>query len=138
MKGCLFCRIVKGEEEAIIVYEDKATMAFMDKYPVNPGHTLVVPKKHYEVIMDMPPSEVGEVFVTVTKVVKAVEEAVKADGVNIIQTNREAAWQHIFHVHIHIVPRFLNDKIRIFWPAKEANVKELARISQEIKERIQP
>src|SRR6266849_6630901 len=92
-----------------MVCEDDYWLAFMDHYPINPAHTLVVPKKHYVTMLEMPPSEVGRLFVTVAKVAKGVGKASKADGINIGQSNGEAASQDVFHMHVHIIPRFHGD-----------------------------
>lgn len=109
MEDCVFCNIIRGKASSTVVYEDEHSLAFMDHYPINPGHTLVVPKKHYATIMDMPLVEVGELFVSVAKVVKGVGKASKADGVNIGQSNGVAASQEVFHMHVHIIPRFHRD-----------------------------
>ena len=91
------------------MYEDEHSLAFMDYYPINPGHTLVVPKKHYAMMMDMPPPEVGELFASVAKVAKGVSRATKADGINVGQSNGAAASQEVFHMHAHVIPRFNRD-----------------------------
>jgi histidine triad (HIT) family protein len=93
----------------IIVYEDEHSLAFLDHYPINPGHTLVIPKKHYVTMMEMPPGEVGKVFETVRRVSRGVAKASKADGINIGQSNGVAASQEVFHMHVHVIPRFHTD-----------------------------
>ncbi len=109
MEDCIFCKIARREAESVIVYEDRDSLAFLDHYPLNPGHTLVVPKKHYPTMAEMPPVEVGRLFVTVAKVMKAVRGASKADGINIGQSNGAAASQDVFHMHVHVIPRFNHD-----------------------------
>jgi len=109
LEDCIFCKIIKGQETAIVVYEDKSSIAFLDKHPLNPGHTLVVPRKHYAFMHEMPEEEVGELFVSVAKVMKGVRNASKADGINIGQSNGRAASQEVFHIHVHIIPRFSHD-----------------------------
>src|SRR5262245_260447 len=109
----------------------------MDKYPINPGHTLVMPIKHYENLLQMPPSEVGRLYALVPSVAKAVIAAVKADGFNIGQNNGIAANQIVPHVHIHVVPRFHNDSPDGKWPARRvASGEELAKIAHKIKQEI--
>ncbi len=109
MEDCIFCRIIGRREHSIIVYEDANSLGFLDHFPLNPGHTLVVPKKHYDSMREMPPNEVGELFVSVAKVMRGVFKASKADGINIGQSNGAAASQDVFHVHVHIIPRYNQD-----------------------------
>ncbi len=109
VEDCIFCKIVRGKAPADAVYEDRDSMAFLDIYPLNPGHTLVISKRHYATLDEMPPTEVGRLFESVAKVMKGVKEAVNADGINIGQSNGKAASQDVFHVHVHIIPRFSRD-----------------------------
>ena len=109
MEDCIFCRIIAGQEHAIVVYEEDHSIAFLDKHPLNPGHTLVPPKKHYASMHEMPPEEVGRLFVSVARVMRGVRKASKADGINIGQSNGRAASQEVFHMHVHIIPRFDHD-----------------------------
>jgi len=109
LEDCIFCGIIGRREHSIIVYEDGHYLGFLDHFPLNPGHTLVVPKKHYESMREMPPSAVGELFVSVAKVMRGVFKASKADGINIGQSNGAAASQDVFHVHVHIIPRYNHD-----------------------------
>ncbi|RLJ08867.1 MAG: HIT family protein [Candidatus Aenigmatarchaeota archaeon] len=109
MEDCVFCKIVAGQIPAKKVYEDSTVLAFLDINPRNPGHTLVVPKKHYETLMQMPEKEAGELFERVKKLAQAALKAVSADGVSISQSNGRAAGQIIPHVHFHVIPRFLNE-----------------------------
>jgi histidine triad (HIT) family protein len=109
LEDCIFCKIVKGQEQSTIVYEDEHSLAFLDIHPLNLGHTLIIPKKHYPSMGEMPLDEVGQLFVSVAKVMKGVRRATKADGINIGQSNGRAASQEVFHMHVHIIPRFDND-----------------------------
>jgi histidine triad (HIT) family protein len=107
---------VHKEAPASIVYEGNEVIAFMSIHPINVGHTLVVPKKHYENIYEVPEEEVAHLYKIVKKVAYAVKNAVKAEGIRIVQNNGEAAGQVIFHLHVHIIPmfnrqEFLHDRI---------------------------
>ncbi len=106
---CLFCKIVAGEIPSQKVYEDENHLAFLDINPRNPGHTLVIPKKHYETIMNMPDEEAGRLFQTVKRLAAAIKKAMNADGISIAQSNERAAGQVIPHVHFHVIPRFLSE-----------------------------
>lgn len=106
---CLFCKIAMGEIPSQKIYEDGEHMAFLDINPRNPGHTLVMPKKHYETILEMPDHEVAELFKLVKRMSIAVKRGMKADGISIGQSNERAAGQVIPHVHFHVIPRFLSE-----------------------------
>lgn len=110
MADCVFCRIIKGDAPSSVVYEDPATIAFMDIHPVNPGHVLVIPKQHCVYISDMNPEEFTGIFVVAQKLAAAVRiSGIPCEGVNLILADGEAAGQEVFHVHVHILPRFSGD-----------------------------
>ncbi len=110
---CIFCKIVRGELPSYKVYEDDATFAFLDIRPVNAGHTLVIPKKHSHNIFDIEPNDWAEVTETVRKVSIAIENGLRADGVNLAMNNREHAGQVVFHPHVHVIPRFKGDGLKL-------------------------
>ena len=101
---CAFCDIAQKKAPASIVYEDEKVIAFMSIRPINIGHTLVVPKKHYENIYAIPEDEVAHLYRVVKKIAHAVQKAVNAEGIRIVQNNGEAAGQVVFHMHVHIIP----------------------------------
>ncbi len=103
--SCEFCKIVRKEAPASIVYEDKNVLAFLDFKPFTEGHTLVVTKKHYETIYEIPVKDLALLFSAVKKTAVAVRFALPADGISILQNNGKAANQHIFHIHVHVIPR---------------------------------
>jgi histidine triad (HIT) family protein len=103
-ESCTFCKIVRKEAPASIVYEDEEVIAFMSIHPINVGHTLVVPKKHYENIYEISEEETAYLYKVVKKLAHAVKQAVDAEGIRIVQNNGEAAGQVIFHMHVHIIP----------------------------------
>ncbi len=103
-ESCVFCKIVGKEAPASVVYEDEKVIAFMSIQPINVGHTLVVPKKHYENIYEIPEEEVAYLYRIVKKLSHAVQKAVNADGIRLIQNNGATAGQVIFHLHVHIIP----------------------------------
>jgi histidine triad (HIT) family protein len=110
----------------------------MDKYPINVGHTLVIPTRHYDDLLHMPATEVGRLYSLVPDVAKAVVSAVKADGFNVGQNNGIAANQIVPHVHVHIVPRFIDDSPDGKWPARRvANQEDLSRIAQKIRKQFE-
>ena len=102
----IFAKILRGEIPAHKVYEDNDTVAFMDVMPQGPGHTLVLPKAPSRNLFDADPATLGKLMQTVQKVATAAKEAFAADGVMIVQYNEPASGQTVFHLHVHIIPRF--------------------------------
>jgi len=103
-KSCVFCKIARKEAPAKIVYEDDKVIAFMSIQPINVGHTLVVPKTHYDNVYEIPEDEIAYLYKIVKKITHAVKNAVNAEGIRIVQNNGAAAGQVIFHLHAHIIP----------------------------------
>ncbi|HEV2876293.1 MAG TPA: HIT family protein, partial [Nitrososphaeraceae archaeon] len=133
-RPCLFCSIIKNKLPAIKLYEDDNYIALMDKYPLNLGHALVVPKLHHESLLSMDPQEVGNLYSVVHLISKAITSAVNADGFSIGQNNGRAANQIIPHVHVHIVPRFANDSRDGKWPSRTVgNIEQLTLTAQKIR-----
>lgn len=128
---CVFCKIVAGEIPCYKVYEDDDFLAFLDMYPVNNGHTLVIPKKHYDNIFELPENVASKYFVVVKKIAEIVKKIMNADGINIGMNNLPAAGQVVFHSHIHVIPRFKNDGLN-HWGNKEVDPLEMQRIANEM------
>ena len=133
MPECIFCKIVAGAIPCTKVYEDAHVLSFLDIGPISPGHTLLVPKKHYGAIMEMPAGEVAALFKPVAALAAAVKAAVGADGINVLQNNGPTAGQVVPHLHIHLIPRWPNDGLGFRWPAREADVAVLARQAEAIR-----
>ena len=126
---CIFCKIVRGEIPSSNVYTNDKVIAFLDVNPVNKGHVLIVPKEHYETLLDIPDNIVKELLVIAKRIGKSARKALKAGGFNVGMNNFPAAGQVVFHSHIHIVPRFKDDGLKIKWPHtkyKEGEMKEYA------------
>ncbi|MCH1607464.1 MAG: HIT family protein [Nitrosopumilus sp.] len=130
--SCIFCDILEGKREGHVVYEDEKHIAFLDKYPIDDGHTLVIPKKHYERITDMDSNDVGELFSLIPKIAKAVLLGAGADAFSLAQNNGKAAKQIIPHVHVHIIPRY-NDKGTVWTKRQIPSDDVLSELSQKIK-----
>jgi len=106
---CIFCDIINGKSEAEILYEDENIISFLDIRPLNYGHTLVVPKKHYDNFLSLTSTELNYLINGLQTISRAVEKSVNADGFNIVVNSGKAAGQTVFHFHFHIIPRFTND-----------------------------
>lgn len=129
---CIFCDIISGKREGHFVYQDNNHVAFLDKYPIDKGHTLIVPKKHYEQITDMESQTVGELFSQIPKIVKAIMSATGADAFSLAQNNGRAAKQIIPHVHVHIIPRY-SDVGAIWTKRTIPSSQELQELAQQIR-----
>lgn len=108
--NCLFCNIANKEIPAEIVYEDASTLAFLDIHPRAPGHTIIIPKQHAENILDLPDASVGSVFLTVKRVSAILNKALNPDGFTIGINHGEVSGQAVDHLHIHVMPRYADDK----------------------------
>jgi len=109
MEDCIFCKIIEGGIPSEKVYEDTEVYAFLDINPLNPGHTLVIPKKHARNSLEMSADDFSDLTKKVHKVAHAVKKATSADGINIVFNNEAAAGQEVFHTHAHVTPRFKDD-----------------------------
>jgi histidine triad (HIT) family protein len=129
---CLFCRIVSGEVPAVVVFEDKNTMAFLDHRPLFPGHTLLVPREHAETLADLPVAQVGPLFENAQLLSRIVEAAMEAEGTFVALNNRVS--QSVPHLHVHVVPRRRKDGLKgFFWPrTKYKGPEEMEMVQQKI------
>lgn len=132
MVDCLFCKIIKGEIPAEIVYEDKETLALLDINPVNPGHVLVIPKQHFPDFLSASGETIRTVISVTQKVAKAICEALDYEGFNLGVNSGEIAGQVIPHLHLHIMPRKEGDGHELF-RGKEATAGELMRVAEKIR-----
>ncbi|MEK9183737.1 MAG: HIT family protein [Patescibacteria group bacterium] len=132
MNDCVFCKIIKGEMPADKIYEDENYLAFLDITPINPGHTLLMPKKHYKNLYSLPNDVLNDMALLIKKIAVAVKQAVSADGINIGMNNEQAAGQIVPHVHFHVIPRFLNDGHR-HWHGKQYPPNKSKEIAEQIK-----
>ncbi|RKY62666.1 MAG: HIT family protein [Candidatus Latescibacterota bacterium] len=134
MMGCVFCAIVEGKEAASVVYEDDLTLAFMDVHPVVPGHTLVVPKRHFPDIFSLEEPWGSACFRTAQRVARAVREAFGAEGLNLLQLNGRVGGQTVFHFHIHVVPRYAGDGFGFYSRRRMAHREELETQAERIRD----
>lgn len=135
MKDCIFCKIVAGEIPCYKIYEDNDFLAFLDIQPISKGHTLIVPKKHYNTFLETPVEILTQMTPIIHKIGKALIKATQADGLNFGLNNGSAAGQIIMHTHFHIIPRFNNDGLHT-WPSVECSKEEFKKIEQNIKNNL--
>jgi histidine triad (HIT) family protein len=137
---CIFCAIVAGDAPASILYEDREILAFMDIRPVTPGHLLVIPKGHATYLADLNDATGARMFVVAMRLAAALRAApeIRCEGVNVFLADGEAAFQEVFHTHLHIFPRFAGDSFRIDadWSARPERV-ELDAIAAMVRTALQ-
>ncbi len=132
MEDCIFCKIITGEIPSFKVYEDEYTLAFLDINPVNPGHTLVVPKKHLVNIEEADEETLCQLMKTVKKVGLSLKDNLGAAGYNLGVNNGPVAGQLVPHLHVHVIPRIANDGLEP-WPPKKYQVGEAEAVLKKIK-----
>lgn len=134
---CIFCKIVAGEIPCAKVFESDTMLAFLDIAPVNAGHALVLPKKHYPTLWEMPEELGKDLLAAVKAVADAVKQETGAQGLNVMQNNYEAAGQLVPHVHFHLIPRFDDDGLKL-WPQESyEDPEEMRRLAEAIAARTQ-
>ncbi|MDD5458419.1 MAG: HIT family protein [Phycisphaerae bacterium] len=136
VSDCIFCKMVAGDIPVTKIYEDEHVLAFMDIAPISDGHTLVIPRRHYEKIHHCPPELLSKVCSPLGKIAAAVQKAVKADAYNVLCNNGRAAGQVVEHLHFHIVPRNSDDGVFNRWPSYEYPEGKMQTLAEKIREQI--
>lgn len=133
---CVFCRIVAKQIPASVVFEDDATLAFMDLGQVNPGHVLVACKAHAENVYALDDAQAGAVFRTAARVARAIRESFNPPGLSLYQANGKPAGQTVFHFHLHVLPRHEADGMQLVWPVKNPPREQLEDYAGRIRARL--
>lgn len=131
---CIFCKIANGEIPSKTLYEDVNFRVILDLGPAAKGHALILPKEHAADLYELPDETASEVLVLAKKMACTIKERLHCDGLNLIQNNGEAAGQTVSHFHLHIIPRYLNDRQHIGWVPGEPTQEELEAVRKEIME----
>ncbi|MDY6770183.1 MAG: HIT family protein [Candidatus Nanohaloarchaea archaeon] len=135
-EDCPFCSIVEGRMDAHVVHEDDEALAFLDVNPVSRGHTLVVPKQHAGEITDLDSDTTAAVFDLARQVADAQRRGLNPEGVNILQSNGEAAGQEIHHMHVHVIPRYRNDGLFFSFDAGDLDDEEADEVIEAVQARL--
>ncbi len=136
VEDCIFCKIIAGEVPAAKVIDTKNVISFLDINPVNPGHCLVVPKRHVETLIDLDQNELHNCIFTAQRVARAVMEATDSPGLNLLQNNHRCAHQEVKHVHFHVIPRKPDDGFSLGWRQQEYGEGEMEDLQQKIESRL--
>jgi histidine triad (HIT) family protein len=130
---CVFCKIRDGQIPSVKVYEDGATLAFMDINPLNNGHCLVVAKRHAATLWDAEPADLQAAIVTAQKVARALRDTLKPDGLNMLQANGAAAFQSVPHFHLHLIPRWTGDGKGFDWKLVPGDREQITRTGDKLR-----
>ncbi len=131
--NCIFCKIAGGEIPSKTLYEDDSFRVILDISPASKGHAIILPKNHAANLYELPDEDASKIMIVAKKVATVLKDVLHCDGINILQNNGEAAGQTVFHLHVHIIPRYENDNVTITWTAgAEGNT-----LADEVVEQIQ-
>ena len=124
---CIFCKIVAGELPSTRVHEDERTIAFMDISPATRGHMLVIPRRHHRDLLTVDAADLDACLATARQLAARVMDKLGADGVNVLNSCGAAAWQTVFHFHVHVIPRYVDDPLRLPWVPTPGDLAEIAK-----------
>jgi histidine triad (HIT) family protein len=130
---CLFCKIIAGELPAHRVDEDERTVSFMDINPATRGHALVVPKDHAVDVLEVDPDDLAAAVIAAQRLARKMTGQLGADGVNLLNSCGAAAWQTVFHLHIHVIPRYADDPLRLPWTPTPGDPEQIAAAAAELR-----
>ena len=131
--NCVFCKIVAGDIPSFTLFEDDATLAFMDINPANEGHALVIPKEHAIDLYEISDETLTRTIVTAKKVAGALARTLNPDGLNLVQCNGRAAAQSVMHFHVHVLPRVNDDRLAMNWGLKLGDIDAIGRMAERIR-----
>jgi histidine triad (HIT) family protein len=132
-EDCIFCKIVAGQIPAQIVDEDEQTLAFMDIAPATRGHALVIPKQHASDLWEIDEEQFVAVARAAHRLAQRVKERLDPDGVNLINSCRPQAWQTVFHLHVHVIPRYSGDPLQLPWVPAAGDATEIAAVAAQLR-----
>lgn len=133
MSDCIFCAIVAGELPAQVVDSGEHTIAFMDINPATRGHALVIPRTHSADLMEISDTDLKQTTLAARRLAKRIEQTLAPDGFNLINACRPAAWQTVFHFHIHVIPRYEDDPLELPWRPVLADPEQVASVAEQIR-----
>jgi histidine triad (HIT) family protein len=134
MADCLFCGILDGSIPSQQVDSDQLTMSFMDINPATPGHALVIPRAHSPDLLEIEPEDLSACSAAAQRLAKRMKDVLDADGINLVNSCGEVAFQTVFHFHIHVIPRYEGDPLKLPWVPTEGDPDEIATVAQKLRE----
>jgi histidine triad (HIT) family protein len=131
---CLFCKIVAGEIPATIVASDERTVTFMDISPATRGHALVIPRAHARDLLEIDSVDLAAVAQAAQRLARTAKATLGADGINLINSSGAPAWQTVFHFHVHVIPRYEDDPLRLPWTPEPGDMEQIRATGEQLKE----
>jgi histidine triad (HIT) family protein len=132
-EDCIFCKIVAREIPAYIVDEDEQTLAFMDIAPATRGHALVIPKLHTSDLWEIDEEQFAAVARAARRLAQTIKERLEPDGLNLINSCRAQAWQTVFHLHVHVIPRYSGDPLKLPWFPAAGDMTEISAVAAQLR-----
>lgn len=132
-EDCIFCKIVAREIPAMIIAEDEYTLAFMDIAPATRGHALVIPKKHAQDLWEIEEDELAAVARATHRLALQIKDRLQPDGLNLINSCRRDAWQTVFHFHVHVIPRYSGDPLKLPWVPAPGDLDDIAAVAERLR-----
>ena len=134
--NCIFCKLANKDIPTNIIYEDEKFTVIMDASPATKGHALILPKNHAANIYELPDKDAADIFVLAKKMAKKMTEILQCDGFNIVQNNGEVAGQTVFHFHMHLIPRYLNDgnQEKLTWNHADISAEEIEKMAEKLRD----
>lgn len=133
MDNCIFCKIISGDIPSAAIYEDDEFKVILDRFPSNPGHVLILPKKHYSDIFEIDEETAGRLFKLAVKVAKNMKESLGLEAMNLVQNNGSMAGQTVHHFHLHLIPRYKDDKVQVKWEQLDLTDEQIAAMQAKLK-----
>jgi histidine triad (HIT) family protein len=130
---CIFCKIAAGELPAQVIEEDERTISFMDINPATRGHALVIPRKHYRNLLEISGEDLAATTTAAQRLARRMSERLGADGINLLNSCGSAAWQTVFHFHLHVIPRYADDPLRLPWTPAPGSPDEIAATAEQLR-----
>lgn len=131
-EDCIFCKIAAGEIPSTTIYEDADFRVFFDINPASKGHCLVIPKQHYDNVFEIDGEKAGRLFTLATRVARNLKQELNCEGMNIVQNNGTIAGQTVFHFHLHLIPRYAGDGVKVEWHPGQTDPEELAALAEAV------
>lgn len=130
---CIFCKIIAGELPGQIVDEDERTVAFMDISPATRGHALVIPRRHARDLLEVGPDDLSAVILAAQRLARRIHDRLDPDGVNLLNSCGRKAWQTVFHFHVHVIPRYADDPLKLPWVPAPGDAEEIAAVADQLR-----
>lgn len=134
--NCLFCKIANGLIPSYTVYEDHRFRVILDISPASKGHVIILPKNHAANIFELPEEDASQLFPAAKKIAEALNRVTECDGINILQNNGEAAGQSVYHLHVHVIPRYHGDTVNIRWTPGKLETEQAESLLEAITEAV--